>query len=114
MAAKARLTAANVRWIHKNAGKLSVREMARRLNCSAAYVSDILTGKRQPRVMLAAIRAVPIQWEHKCHGATTSQRCWNNRFWYADGTCATIDAVIISRADYKALRRAALNGRENP
>lgn len=36
---------------------------------------------------------------------TISQRCWNNFFWYGDGTVATEASVIIRRSDYSAMCR---------
>lgn len=34
-------------------------------------------------------------------------KCWNNPFWYGDGSPATEPSVILRESDYKKLRRLA-------
>lgn len=61
--------------------------------------------------------AIQFEWKpprssksKKEHPRLNASRCWNNGFWYGDGSVATERSVIIRRSDFLKLMKLARLG----
>lgn len=97
---RAKFSDAKIAAIRRDGEALGRRKAARKHSCSAAYVSDLLLGKRRPAPL--KIRALD-----RKHYELKTRQTWRNPFWYGDGEPATVPVVLLREADYRALRKAA-------
>ncbi len=94
-------TDAKIAAIRRDGVKLGRRKAARKHGCSAAYVSDLLLGKRRPAPLKVRRLA-------RRHFEPKTGQLWREPFWYGvSGELATVPAVVLRESDYRALRKAA-------